>query len=59
MKDSWKQWILDYSKDKEWKKRIHDWANNFRAGDYAPTSGATKVVATNQKQKSKRNQWGW
>ena len=46
-------------KDKEWKKRIHDWANNFRAGDYAPTSGATKVVATNQKQKSKRNQWGW
>tara|TARA_R110000868_G_scaffold345534_1_gene606654 strand:+ start:1043 stop:1495 length:453 start_codon:yes stop_codon:yes gene_type:complete len=23
MKDSWKQWILDYSKDKEWKKRNH------------------------------------
>ena len=48
----------DY-KRKEWEKRIKDWANNFRASDYAPTSGATRVVATNQKPKSKRNQWGW
>lgn len=45
---------------KEWEKRVKDWANNFRASDYAPTSGATRVVATNQKQKKhKRNQWGW
>jgi hypothetical protein len=46
-------------KKKEWEKRIKDWATNFRASDYAPTSGATRVVATNQKPKSRRNQWGW
>jgi hypothetical protein len=46
-------------KRKEWEKRIKDWANNFRASDYAPTSGATRVVATNQKPKSRKNQWGW
>jgi len=46
-------------KKKEWEKRIKDWATNFRASDYAPTSGATRVVATNQKPKSRKNQWGW
>jgi hypothetical protein len=48
-------------KQKEWEKRIKDWANNFRASDYIPCSGATRVVATNQKKKSKNSnkQWGW
>jgi hypothetical protein len=46
-------------KKKEWEKRIKDWANNFRASDYVPTSGATRVVATNQKPKKQNNQWGW
>lgn len=46
-------------KKKEWEKRIKDWANNFRASDYAPTSGATRVVATNQKPRKVGNQWGW
>ena len=46
-------------KKKEWEKRIKDWANNFRASDYAPTSGATRVVATNQKPRKAGNQWGW
>jgi hypothetical protein len=44
---------------KEWEKRINDWANNFRASDYAPTSGATKLISTNQKPKNKKSQWGW
>jgi len=48
----------DYKK-KEWEKRVKDWANNFRASDYAPTSGATRVVATNQKPKNRKSQWGW
>lgn len=46
-------------KKKEWEKRVHDWANNFRAGDYAPTSGATKLVSTNHKPRKPNNQWGW
>lgn len=46
-------------KRKEWEKRIKDWANNFRASDYVPNSGATRVVASNQKKKTQRNQWGW
>jgi hypothetical protein len=48
-------------KKKEWEKRVKDWANNFRASDYIPCSGATKVVATNHKQKNPRSnkQWGW
>jgi hypothetical protein len=48
-------------KQKQWEKRIKDWANNFRASDYAPTSGATRVVATNQKKKNtnRSKQWGW
>jgi len=44
---------------KEWEKRINDWANNFRASDYAPTSGATKLISTNHKPKNKKSQWGW
>lgn len=46
-------------KKKEWEKRVKDWANNFRASDYIPCSGATRVVASNQKPKQKRSQWGW
>jgi hypothetical protein len=48
-------------KQKEWEKRVKDWANNFRASDYVPCSGATRVVATNQKKKSTNSnkQWGW
>lgn len=48
-------------KKKEWEERIKNWANNFRASDYVPCSGATRVVATNQKQKNPRSnkQWGW
>jgi hypothetical protein len=46
-------------KKKEWEKRIKDWANNFRASDYVPNSGATRVVATNQKPKNRKSQWGW
>jgi uncharacterized protein YeeX (DUF496 family) len=48
----------DYKK-KEWEKRVKDWSNNFRASDYAPTSGATRVVANNQKPKNRKSQWGW
>jgi len=51
--------ISEELKKKEWEKRVKDWATNFRASDYAPTSGATRVVATNQKPKSNKNQWGW
>jgi hypothetical protein len=48
-------------KQKEWEKRVKDWANNFRASDYVPCSGATRVVATNQKKKTTNSnkQWGW
>ena len=46
-------------KKKEWEQRVKDWANNFRASDYVPCSGATKVVSTNHKPKQRNNQWGW
>jgi predicted phage terminase large subunit-like protein len=46
-------------KKKEWEKRIKDWAQNFRASDYVPCSGATKVVSTNHKKPNKNKQWGW
>jgi hypothetical protein len=53
-----KKTIQDIEK-KTWEKRINDWANNFRAGDYVPNSGALKIIASNAKPKKARNQWGW
>ena len=53
-----KKTIQDIEK-KTWEKRINDWANNFRAGDYVPNSGALKTIASNAKPKKARNQWGW
>lgn len=46
-------------KKKQWEQTVKDWANNFRASDYVPCSGATKVISTNQKPKKRNNQWGW
>ena len=44
---------------KAWEKTVKDWANNFRASDYVPCSGATRVVSTNQKPRKAGTQWGW
>jgi hypothetical protein len=45
---------------KAWQKRVKNWSENFRAGDYYPNSGATKLIATNHKPKKKgKSQWGW
>lgn len=55
---------LDVSKTSEdnqkkaWEKRVKNWAENFRAGDYIPSSGALKLISTNHKP-PKKNQWGW
>lgn len=55
---------LDVSKASEdnqkkaWEKRVKNWAENFRAGDYIPSSGALKLISTNHKP-PKKNQWGW
>lgn len=46
------------NKRKEWEKRVKNWAENFRAGDYIPSSGALKLISTNHK-KPRKNQWGW
>lgn len=48
-------------KRKEWEKTVKNWAENFRAADYAPCSGATRVIATTAKPKQKNTsrQWGW
>lgn len=53
-----KKSIQDIEK-KVWEQRVKDWANNFRAGDYIPNSGALKTIASNVKPKKARNQWGW
>lgn len=46
-------------KKKQWEKMVKDWQYNFRASDYIPCSGATKVVSTNHKKQSNKKQWGW
>jgi hypothetical protein len=48
-------------KRKEWEKTIKNWSENFRAADYVPNSGATRVVASTTKPKNKNTsrQWGW
>ena len=52
--------VSENIKDKEWKKRIKDWSQNFRASDYIPhISGATRVISSNHKPKKTRSQWGW
>lgn len=55
---------LDVSKASEdnqkkaWEKRVKNWAENFRAGDYIKSSGALKLISTNHKP-PRKNQWGW
>lgn len=52
--------VSENIKDKEWKKRIKDWSQNFRASDYIPhISGATRVISSNHKPKKTKSQWGW
>jgi hypothetical protein len=46
-------------KKKQWEKTVKDWQNNFRASDYVPCSGATKVISTNHKKPKSGKQWGW
>jgi hypothetical protein len=56
-----KQKVSEDLKKKEWLKTIKNWAENFRAADYAPTSGAIRVISTTAKKKPNRSsrQWGW
>jgi len=50
---------MEKNKQQIWEKTIKDWSENFRASDYVPCSGATRVTGSNQIKKKESNQWGW
>lgn len=62
------QMNLDIEASSHKAKRIEneriakDWLNNFRATDYVPCSGATRIIVSteqNRKKKQNKSQWGW
>ncbi len=51
--------VVGINKQKSWEKMVDKWANDFRAGDYVPHSGAIRETSRTNKPKRIGGQWGW
>ena len=51
--------VVESNRQKNWENQVQKWAENFRAGDYVPHSGAIKDLGPAKKRKNTGGQWGW